>query len=288
MAQMAKMAFEGGNNSPPLNEPITVKKKEIRRISANKRWCFTWHDYPENYLDILATMANDLVGFIYGQEICKTTKRPHIQGYVEFKRAMRPFEFKALPKKTEDGVKPINWEKCKGTRADNLTYCSKDGKYVTSPNFRVPRTVTTLEVLRPWQQALDDMLQEEPNDRTIHWYWERMGNVGKSAYTRYCCIKYNAVICSGRAADMKNLIVNHEKATGVFPDVVIFDVPRSSMNYLSYTGIEEIKNGTFASSKYESTMVIMPFPHVVVFANEEPTYEQLSSDRWHVVNIDNE
>jgi len=274
---MATNNFEGGNTKPPLKRSDKVKKV---RISPNRRWCFTWHEYPDEYLTVLATMATNLEGFIYGEEVCPTTNKPHIQGYIEFKSPMRPFEFKELPK-------CIHWEKAKGTKQANLAYCSKEGSYTKSPNFRIPRKVTTIETLKPWQQKLDDMLQEEPDDRTIHWYWERNGNVGKSAYTRYCCIKHNAVICSGKAADMKNLIVNHEAKAGEFPDIVIFDVPRSSLNYLSYTGIEEIKNGTFASSKYESAMVVMPFPHVVVFANEEPSYESLSSDRWNVVNIDN-
>uniref|UniRef100_UPI004049B2EE hypothetical protein n=7 Tax=Pseudomonadati TaxID=3379134 RepID=UPI004049B2EE len=64
-----------------------------------------------------------------------------------------------------------------------------------------------------------------------------------------------------------------------------FDIPRSQLDYLSYTGIEEVKNGCFFSSKYESEMVLYNSPHIIVFANEEPTYHKLSSDRWNVVDL---
>ena len=57
------------------------------------------------------------------------------------------------------------------------------------------------------------------------------------------------------------------------------------MDYLSYTGIEEVKNGCFFSQKYESAMVVMPYPTIIVFANEEPCYGKMSQDRWRVQQI---
>ena len=70
----------------------------------------------------------------------------------------------------------------------------------------------------------------------------------------------------------------------------MFDVPRSSQQYISYTGIEEIKNGIFSSPKYESCMVAMPPPHVVVLCNIPPDYTDtdLSSDRISEWCVDGE
>ena len=97
-----------------------------------------------------------------------------------------------------------------------------------------------------------------------------------------------ALVCSGKAADMKYLIVKYHEKHGRFPDVCVFDVPRSTASYLSYQGLEEIKNGVFSSTKYECDMVVMPYPQVFVFANFIPDMNNqvMSSDRWVLHNVD--
>lgn len=95
----------------------------------------------------------------------------------------------------------------------------------------------------------------------------------------------------GRAQDMKYAIVQYHKTHKCFPNVVIFDLSRTQMDKgIDYQGIEEIKNGCFLATKYESSMVGMNSPHVVVFSNEEPRRDMLSEDRWDVTSIrsDNE
>ena len=95
-------------------------------------------------------------------------------------------------------------------------------------------------------------------------------------------------MCSGKSADMKYMIIKYYEKHTKYPETVIFDVPRSIKDYLSYAGIEEIKNGCFASSKYECDMVIMNTPHVIIFANELPEVDKLSRDRWRIHNLNPE
>lgn len=64
------------------------------------------------------------------------------------------------------------------------------------------------------------------------------------------------------------------------------DIPRSCRKYVNYTGIEEIKNGCFASTKYECEMIVMNSPHFICFANDEPQVEKMSQDRWVVRCLD--
>ena len=92
-------------------------------------------------------------------------------------------------------------------------------------------------------------------------------------------------LLSGKATDMKYGIIKYKEKNGVFPDIIIFDIPRSSQQFVSWAGIEEIKNGMFFSAKYESDMVVFDNPHVICFANEEPDYNKLSKDRWKVKKI---
>jgi len=120
----------------------------------------------------------------------------------------------------------------------------------------------------------------------VRWYWETTGNAGKTALTKYMVHYHRAMLLSGRGTDVLNAIITHHKDSGEWPDIVIYDVPRSlDMEYLSWSAIEAIKNGIFYSGKYEGGWCHMAPPHLVIFANEAPPLEKLSQDRWKVVNI---
>ncbi len=91
---------------------------------------------------------------------------------------------------------------------------------------------------------------------------------------------------SGKAADMKMAIAGAAKS-GIDPRLVIMDVPRSKSGYVSYTGMEEIKNACFLSSKYEVAQYVGAHPHMLVFANTPPEWHKMSGDRWKVFRIVN-
>jgi hypothetical protein len=79
---------------------------------------------------------------------------------------------------------------------------------------------------------------------------------------------------------MKYAIMKSIDDRGVVPKILLLDIPRSLEEYVSYQGIEEIKNGMFFNTHYEAKMVCYDSPHVVVFANFEPDLSKLSRDRW--------
>lgn len=263
------------SNSSKVKKEKT-KKEGKKRISASKNWCFTWNNYTEDWFEHLDQMAPKIQGFIYGEEVGEEGT-PHIQGYIEFKDKVRPLEFKDLTKK-------ISWRKraAHATRMDNITYCSKDGKWKSSGRqFSPPKEIKILKNLRPWQQEVVDIIKEEPDDRTIHWFHEDVGGIGKSALVKYLCVKHEAVLVSGKGADIKYQISSYEIA----PELIIMDIPRSNLNYVNYGAIEEVKNGCFASSKYESKMCNMNCPHILCFANEPPDVNKMSLDRWDIINL---
>ena len=88
---------------------------------------------------------------------------------------------------------------------------------------------------------------------------------------------------SGKAGDMKNGIVQY----GNIPKVVLINMPRSSGGFISYSGIEQIKDMFFFSGKYEGGMICGKCPHVVIFANEPPDEGMMSMDRWVITAISN-
>jgi hypothetical protein len=146
--------------------------------------------------------------------------------------------------------------------------------------FRKVKVIKS-DQLYPWQEKIVKECEEEPDDRSINWVWEKKGNVGKSALVKYLCIHSNALLISGKSADIKYQIAAAEFP----PDIVVYDIPRTAQGYINYTALEEVKNGVFCSSKYESKMVIIPTPHVYCFANFEPNMETMSKDRWKLINL---
>lgn len=277
---MVEMVETGGNTISPVSQEIMNKNSECTkksRISAGKSWCFTLNNWTEDDLVEMVESFGVLgLEYVIGKEV-GDSGTPHLQGYVRSPKVLRPMETLKLKSKP-------HWEKCKGSHQDNVKYCTKEGDYIT--NIRMPRPIVVDEPYG-WQTTVVDIVASEPDKRSIYWFWEPDGGVGKSSLVRWLVHKKNALMCSGKAADMKYLVVKYaEQHDGISPDVIIFDVPRSSQGFLSYTGIEEVKNGCFASTKYECGMHLMAHPHVFVFANFPPSIgEDMSADRFRVTRI---
>jgi len=82
------------------------------------------------------------VEYLYvGKEICPNSKREHYQGYVRFPNPRALSGVRKLFTHTiklpsgYDGY-PGHWEACKGTEAQNISYCEKDGDLVIEAGAR--------------------------------------------------------------------------------------------------------------------------------------------------------
>lgn len=131
--------------------------------------------------------------------------------------------------------------------------------------------------LRPWQSRLLDILKAEPNPRIVYWFWDAIGNTGKSWFASYVLAWNDATIfTNGKIADMA-FAYNYEP-------IVIIDLARTQADHCDhfYQFMESLKNGVLFSSKYESGKKLFKPPHVVVFANFEPDRAKLSADRWKI------
>lgn len=132
-------------------------------------------------------------------------------------------------------------------------------------------------VPRPWQQDLLTILTETPDLRKFHWYFDGMGNTGKSYFSDYLVAYQDAVVfTSGKMADITLAYKNES--------IVVFDLTRTQADKMDhiYALIEGFKNGRLFSPKYESVIKTFPKPHVIVFANfiPEDKFNKLSQDRW--------
>jgi len=141
---------------------------------------------------------------------------------------------------------------------------------------------------KPFQQQIIDHLETTPDGRTLKWYHEPDGNIGKSYLSKYLMATDQAY-----CPDIT-------KPADIFcgynlQPIVIFDVPRSRIDTMDhiYGVIEKFLNGMIFVGKYNSHQLCIKPPHVIVFSNDEPKrYTEkgnltLSEDRWDIIRLSN-
>jgi hypothetical protein len=96
----------------------------------------------------------------------------------------------------------------------------------------------------------------------------------------------SALVVPPKTNDALYLIAKYVEQYGEAPDIIIIDIPRSICeDFVNYTLIEKIKDGIFAVGKYDSVMLRINTPHVLVLTNAEPMEEELSADRWEIIDL---
>lgn len=261
-----------------ISSPSSSNGGKVARVAPSKRWCFTWNNYPNDWV---APLAPTLDGSEWiGVPEVGESGTPHIQGYVEFPVKVRPVGYKGCPRE-------IHWEKCRGNRQQNIAYCTKDGVEGKKGTLKVPRQIQLINPDLWWEKKILETIEKDPDDRTIYWYWSEGGKVGKTSFCKYLTVKHGAIPVSGKGADVRNAVCTYLKDRGEVPEIVVFPIPRSfNLEYLSYEALENIKDMYFYSGKYEGGVVCGPSPHVFIFANEEPDIGRISHDRWKIIKID--
>jgi len=274
----SKSSSEEGNIKPP------------RQCSPAKGWAFTVHKVTKTGKILTEEILSSISSKIRESGLCidracmshevgEAGETPHIQGYIRFETKKRPLEiFKSI-------CDWVAWFSAKGTAEQNLKYCSKEN----APFFMLgfPKPVKTIDPSYQWEKDIIEIIKDEPDDRTIHWYWSEEGCAGKTSFCKYLTVHHGAIALSGKAGDRRNGVIEYTKKNNDTPKLVCIPIPRSfNTDYLNYEGIENIKDMYFFSGKYEGGMVCGNCPHVFVFANEPPDLSKMSRDRWMIHQID--
>lgn len=252
---------------------------------AHIRYCFTLHDYTAEDINNLKSLSiGDCAKFrycIFAEELGESGETPHLQGYFELFKRKRWNEL---------GLREqYHFQVTKGTREQNIAYIGKEhGNIFVNGIYVRRKEYLKLRDLYDWQAEIVNMCCEpdEWDDRSIYWYWEDKGCRGKTKLANFIVKNFNAMVVSGATENIFNGVINWYKNLGMWPDIIIIDIPRSyDIGYLNYTAIEKLKDGLFFSGKYESGMVDMPEPLVIVFSNEHPEFSKMSSDRWVIKKL---
>lgn len=133
-----------------------------------------------------------------------------------------------------------------------------------------------------WQSNLAAHLDTESHPREIRFIIDPEGNSGKSWFCKYAITKYPdrvQVLRIGKRDDLAYCI-------DIDRDIFLFDIPRNQMKFLQYSVLESLKDQMIFSPKYESSFkVLRSVPKVIVFGNEQPDMNEMSQDRYKIINI---
>lgn len=266
-------------------ETLEIGKNGNRNGHSSKqstqltKQCFTYNNYKDGDIVILETTLKEFKKtskFVFQEEIGEEGT-PHLQGSVWFNKKTRWEELK-LPFSM--------WWSAMRNEDACLDYCSKDKTRKPGTNvhmFGFPKPLKLINPNKEWQIKILNIINEEPNDRLVYWFWSQEGGVGKSQFCKYLCATKNCVfIDEGKKGDIMYSIMEADMDKC---NTVIFDIPRDNGNKVSYKSIESIKNGMVYSPKYESKHKLFNSPHLICFANCEPEVCKLSGDRWVIEEI---
>jgi hypothetical protein len=224
-------------------------------------------------------------------------KMEHFQGSFEcqprkrFKQLERDLKAE-YPDLVFDGRDYLQPSKC--SKAER--YGMKEETRIEGPWWKGERfdeiakeTVYKIDItLYPWQKKVCAILDGPQDDRSMWWFWEPYGGAGKTTFLKWIYQNYSGVcISGGNAHNMKNGIVRYQEAKGVYPKIVIVNIPKTyDSQYISENGMEEVKDMFFYSGKYggkdENGEVCGRPPKFLVFANFRPNTGGFAKDRLRI------
>ena len=289
MEKIATIAsdFQAGNTDPPGNPKRKYSDIEnITNITTEEgspafHWVFTWHNFPDNWKQLFQDRKNFIDKICVGEEVCPTTGRKHLQGWLRLVKKNIAKRHLRLPVQ-------IHWEAMSrnATERQNTIYCTKSNTNILSWNVELPYTVEIN--ITAWMIEMMKIIDTKPDIRSIYWIWDE-GNSGKSLFTKKMMMEgERTILINGKGHDIRHCVADMITETGNFPRTVIMDVPRVNKDYISYEALENVKNMAFYSGKFKGKQVCGPNPHVIVFANKQPEYDKMTQDRWKVARIVND
>lgn len=146
-------------------------------------------------------------------------------------------------------------------------------------DYRRPRDCV-LYPLRIWQADLYCLLRRPTNDRTVIFVVDPVGNSGKTwfhRYYRWLHPENSQMIPNSCFRDMAYML--EEDTTTLFVDV------RRADHKVEYMFLEAVKDGEVDATKYNSHVKKLGPCHVVVFMNRQPSMEELSLDRYKIIDL---
>lgn len=276
------------------NTETKSQPKKAQQI-ATKRYCFTKNDIPQNeeeakvfYSSYSAKLkeVKNIIFHIFSLELGEN-KTFHLQGYIELEIKARITELK----KFESGA---HFEPCKGNRDDNISYCSKnDETHIIGPTIYdkskepkyTPQQLRILpeDKLYRWQKKALEIARGEIDDRDIYWFWSKETGTGKTQVNKHLMYYDSFDFVDGDKGNIMCAIVGDDGKKEIKKGYVFNFSNDKDLNKVSYTAMENMKDGLIFSGKYKSGGMLIPPLQVIVMANGPPACKL--TNRWKVYEI---
>lgn len=284
------------NSSNSSKGVLGNTKPKPTQQSPAIRWCFTKNDIPQNeeeairfYSSYSSNIKQHLKYLSYQLEVGEKDKKYHIQGYFELLKKQRLTALKEIIDAT------AHFEPAKGSKEQNNAYTSKENTKVApviiydkskEPKYTAEELgLIPSDDLYEWQKQVLALANTKADRRTIHWFFETEGNVGKSETVRQLIHYHKFGLIDGKKKDIMCSIIGEDGTKDIMKGYV-FNFSRDKEGKVSYDSMETIKDGLIFSSKYKSSGGIIPPVHIFVFANWKPDVTKMSLDRWKIYLIE--
>ena len=257
------------------------KSPTNKQISPAKRWCFTLNNYEEEDLSSIRSKVRELCSIcIIGAEVGEEGT-PHFQGYVEFLFKCRP--------KSHGFTERIHWEKCKGNREKNVSYCSKDHDIVFSMGLPKPLNLLDSSEFFSYQAMICDILLQEPEKRMIYWFYGEKG-IGKTEILKVVCNPEGVYKACILPVTKRHALSQVQKAE--LCHSFVFNLTADQSAYQTnemFSIMESVKDGLFSTNfgTDNNSMCVRNTSHIIVMANQLPDFHksEIDRNRFNVYNI---
>jgi hypothetical protein len=220
--------------------------------------------------------------WIFQLEKAPSTGSLHYQGFVNLQTKMRTGELASLLSGL--GMPGVSCRPCSSVGKSSLQmYCMKEDTRVDGPwaDHYIYTGQDLIKDLLPWQQTVCDLLSFDPHPRHIHWIYDAEGGMGKSSLAKHLYFHQKVpTLTVTSAKDLLHCVSKFQNRKMYIVDIAR-TLPEGMMKDM-YFALECLKNGFFVSGKYDSSMICMRTPHVIVFSNMLPKMSSLSADRWRI------
>lgn len=113
------------------------------------------------------------------------------------------------------------------------------------------------------------------DNRRILWICDYDGGMGKSWFGKWLRVNHGA----------ERMLLNNKAVHFMWggSEYVYVNITRSYEEYVSYSSLEDLKDGEMISPKYQGRNVMYHPAKVIVFANFYPNTNAMTKDRWEII-----
>ena len=267
---------ENGNNehSPPI---------PTKTDNAKYKYDFVINNYTETEVcQVIQTLKKIAKKGGFGKEVGEEEGTPHLQGFISLKRKLRITGITKL-----DGFARASLRETRNEKA-LIEYCMKDNCF-----FKIgfPKPLKVITELKMFQKQIEEMCEEEPDDRTINILIDTETNIGKTALCKYMNYKHQAILFTGGdtsdvacqlAQEVENGRDLNDKTTMIF-NYAEGIKPNKRL-------LENVKDGLITSPKYKSSTMNFNSPHIWVFCNMigDDILKSNRKDVWRIWKVKDE